>query len=137
MMTHRLCCIITIFLLGSMTISCSRGRTSLEHETLVRVYDITNWLNDFMLVRSYYPDTIDEVANWRAQPLPDNPYTGQPMVDTGTTEFDPSLSPGNFHYIVIKRSEQNLAYQIFIFGDRGLIVAVNQGSDWHDLLRED
>jgi len=136
MMTHRLCYIITLLLIGVLTISCAQSRTSLEQETLVRVRHICNQLNDFMLARSYYPETIDELRDFRGDPLPDNPYTGEPMVDTGTTEFDPDLSPGNFHYIVIQRSGQNLGFQIHIFGKNGLIVFVDQGTNWYELLRE-
>lgn len=29
---------------------------------------------------------------------PDNPYTGEPLLDTKSAEFDPDKSPGNIYY---------------------------------------
>jgi len=133
MLAYKSKYLVILLVIGMLAGSCTQGRTALEQETIDRMYRVSQWLNDFMLARSYYPETIDEVFAWKNESPPDNPYTGQPMVDTGTTEFDPDTSPGNFHYIVMKRSGQNLGYQIHIFGKDGLIVIVNQSTDWYEL----
>ena len=117
---------IPLLILCICLTSCAGRRNALEQETLERMEPVTQWLADFFMTRSYYPETIEELLWWKGEPLPDNPYTGNPMIDLGTKEFDPARSPGNFHYVPLKRQEQNLGYQIFVFGDRGLVMIIDQ-----------
>ena len=53
---------------------------------------------------------------------PINPYTGKPMIDTGTSEWDPEISPGNIHYVPVETEHGMIGnFSIYVFGEKGLI----------------
>jgi hypothetical protein len=68
-----------------------------------------------------FPESFEAMLEEDLEP-PINPYTGEPMVDTGSPEFDSETSPGNFHYAPVKDSKgQIVNFSVYVFGKKGLI----------------
>jgi hypothetical protein len=101
---------------------CRKQHTPNEELTLERVRDT---IMPFILA---YPESHFQFAESTAEMvesglvLPVNPYTGETMKDTLSTEFDAATSPGNFHYAVVRDSSgQVLNFSVYVWGERGLI----------------
>jgi hypothetical protein len=114
--------IIALCLLLAFLPGCGKKRTPDEELTLQRVRDA---IMPFILA---YPESHFQFAESTEEMLraglvlPINPYTGETMVDTGSSEFDKATSPGNFHYAVVKDpSGQTVNFSVYVWGERGLI----------------
>ncbi len=101
---------------------CRKHRTPNEELTLQRVRDT---IMPFILA---YPESHFQFAESTAEMvesglvLPANPYTGEAMKDTLSTEFDAETSPGNFHYEVVHdQYGQVVNFSVYVWGERGLI----------------
>jgi hypothetical protein len=114
--------VITLALMIIVIPGCGKKLTPEDELTLGRVrkkiipfiwdYSITNWQ-----CPASYGDMIDEGLI-----PPINPYTGEPMIDTGTSEFDPETSPGNIHYVPVKDQAGMIGnYSVYVFGKHGII----------------
>lgn len=83
-------------------------------------------------IDNYFSDTSDYPAMLRdAEPyLPDklawpvNPYTNMPIEDAGSPTFDPAKSVGMVAYERIWREEQQVSYQLHVFGEKGKLYVI-------------
>lgn len=65
-------------------------------DTMMRLSDALEKYRDD---KGYYPEELRAVEPYLDEGgWPENPYTHQPVVDTGTDKFDPKSSPGNVYY---------------------------------------
>jgi hypothetical protein len=69
------------------------------------------------------PDEITEVASLLPDVVawPDNVFSGEPMVDTRSRQFDKATSPGNVFYNKIYREEQIVMWELHAFGEQDVI----------------
>jgi hypothetical protein len=51
--------------------------------------------------------------------MPENPYTGKPMVVLSSKEFDPEKSPGNIYYMKVYQEGNVINCQVIVFGEKG------------------
>jgi len=116
--------------------SCIQHRTGEEQQTVVRLEPVSQWLGEFFLSNSYYPESIEELIEWKGLPLPVNPYNGKTMVSLTTSEFDVAVSPGNFFYETVKISGQSTSYLLSVFGEDGLIIKLNPNVRWDNIRDE-
>ncbi len=114
--------LLIIVILAAAAISgCRKKRTEMEQLTVETIAPWCRYLEDYNLDHQYYPETWGELVRYKGIPMPENPYTGEPMVALESSEFDPDVSPGNFYYMRVIRDEIVVNCQVLIFGDRGLI----------------
>lgn len=68
-----------------------------------------------------FPESYEDMLS-KGMDTPINPYTDKPMIDTGTSDFNPQVSPGNFHYVPIRDKAGQIGnFSIFVFGEKGLL----------------
>ena len=69
-----------------------------------------------------YPSSLDEVVQYFPTDgkWPDEPYTFQPIQDTGSPEFDGPASAGMLHYVKIEQAGKT-GYRIYVFGREGVL----------------
>ena len=69
-----------------------------------------------------YPSSLDEVVQYFPTDgkWPEEPYTFQPMRDTGSAEFDGPASAGMVHYEKIELAGKT-GYRIYVFGREGVL----------------
>ena len=109
--------VMLIFLPG-----CKKKLSPDDALTLARVREtIVPFIWERSISQWQFPESYEAMLAEGLKP-PINPYTGKPMIDTGTEEFDPQISPGNFHYVSIKDKAGQIGnFSIYIFGKKGLI----------------
>ena len=117
--------ILTLALLSIMlllTPGCKRKLSADDALTLARVREtIVPFVSDYSISNWQFPESYAAMISAGMEP-PINPYTGQPMVDTGTEQFDPQTSPGNIHYVPINDQAGMIGnFSIFVFGKRGVL----------------
>ena len=100
---------------------CKPKRTQEEQLTLGRVRTMVPWLEDFKVANSRFPNDWDELLKWKGASMQVNPYSNLPMVQLGSRDFDPKISPGNFFYARVIQDEEVINYTIIVFGARGEI----------------
>jgi len=113
-----------LFLVGLLVVApgCKQKATPEERLTWERIEPMIGWLEDFNISNQRYPDTWEELLEWKGQHMPENPFTGQPMVSLQSRDFDPKVSPGNFSYMRVIRDGQVVNFQLLVFGEKGIVV---------------
>ena len=108
-------------------IMCSQGcmkKTLSEKDalTLTRVREtIMPFIDTHSIDHWQYPESYKAMLS-SGMDAPINPYTGKPMLDTGTPEWDPETSPGNIHYVPVETEKDMIGnFSIYVFGEKGLI----------------
>jgi hypothetical protein len=101
---------------------CKKGLTPNEALTLERVREtIIPFIWDHSISHWQFPESYEDMLSKGLEP-PMNPYTGKPMIDTGTSEFNPEISPGNIHYVPVKDQVGMIGnFSVYVFGERGVI----------------
>lgn len=102
--------------------ACTKKRTEKEELTLARVREIIMpFIDDCSIANWQFPESYEEMLR-DGMTAPINPYTGKPMIDTGSPEWDPEISPGNIHYVpVVDQAGMIGNFSIYVFGERGII----------------
>jgi len=118
--------VLTLFLLIifvlTMTGCPKRKRTPNEQLVVDRLKPFWRPLEEYKTVSFTYPDNFFDICNYAGLQKPINPYTGQPMIELDSLEFDPDVSPGNIYYIKVTGSEGIIINcQVAIFGEFGEI----------------
>jgi len=126
---------IVVLILAGLVSACAEDRTPEEQLAVDRLQPMTRWLVDYYMSHSYYPETIQDLLEWNGREVPENPYTGRPMVALADREFDPEGSPGNFYYEPVRHSGQNVGYLLYVYGEHGLLVTLNPNVRW-DRIRD-
>ena len=72
--------------------------------------DTGEWPESIQAAQSHFPPG----TNW-----PQNPWTGGPIEDSGSSEFIPGKSEGTVYYEKFVRDDQIMNYRMHIFGDKG------------------
>ncbi len=119
------CSIIVYLLLVIIALSlpgCRKRLTPNEALTLQRVREtMVPFIMDQSISNWQFPESYEDMLS-KGMDAPINPYTNQPMIDTGSADFDPKVSPGNFHYLPVRDQAGMIGnFSIFVFGERGLI----------------
>lgn len=115
--------VLLILLIGGSAAlaGCRKKRTPEEQLTVERVAPMCRWLEDYKRGQFCYPDTWDQLLRWKGKTMPENPYTGEPMICVESSEFDPETSPGNIYYVRVIQDDCVINCQVIIFGERGEI----------------
>jgi hypothetical protein len=113
-------CLVPLLLISS---GCGKKKLTEQEMLVVDRFDPwARYLEDYNIDHQSYPETWDELVGWKQLSMPENPFTGQPMVALESAEFDPAISPGNFYYARVIRDEQVVNCQLVLFGEKGEIV---------------
>ena len=101
---------------------CKKRLTPNEQVTLKRVREtIIPFIRNRSISEWQFPESYKQMLS-EGMVAPINPYTGKPMIDTGTPEFDPLISPGNIHYVPVKDQVGMIGnFSVYVFGERGVI----------------
>ena len=113
---------ISITVLLFILPGCSNTLSQEDSLTLQRVREsVMPFILGYPASHFQFPGSYQEMIDEGFEP-PINPHTGKPMIDTGTSEYIPDKSPGNFHYLpVTDRHGQVINFSVFVFGEKGLI----------------
>lgn len=78
-------------------------------------------VNTFHQDNAEWPDTLREAERClkAGTSWPLNPYSGRPIEDTGSPDFDPAESVGMVYYEKFFRDELLMNYRLHVFGDKG------------------
>jgi len=122
-------CLLLFCSLGLSSCPAKRNIRSFKGNDAVmldRVRDIGLAINKCQEETAEWPQTLREVEAYLEPGLrwPDNPYTSQPIKDSGSPDFDPATSVGNVFYMKHYREEQISNYSLYVFGDKGLLVVL-------------
>jgi len=117
----RILVIILLLMLVSACMSSKKRLTPNEKLTIKRIAPYCEWLEDYRRENMYYPDTWWELLEWKSVTMPENPYTGKPMVALSSKEFDPEKSPGNIYYMRVFQEGNVINSQVIVFGEKGEI----------------
>ncbi len=128
-MVHRPFALMRVAIFAAILISlivlnlsgCKRSRTPNEKLTVERIAPYCTWLEDYKRSTFCYPDSWADLLRWKGVGMPENPYTGQPMVALDSSKFDRKTSPGNIYYIRVVQEDCVINCQVIIFGDKGEI----------------
>lgn len=101
--------------------SCRKKRTSEEQQVIENLRPFWSQLEDYKRINMTYPESWDDLLRYARLEMPENPYTGVPMVALDSAEFDPEVSPGNIYYVKVVQDEVVINCQVIIFGHRGEI----------------
>ena len=109
--------IMLIFIPG-----CKKRLSPNDALTFARVREtVVPFVMDYSISNWQFPESYKAMLAEGLKP-PVNPYTGGPMIDTGTEQFDPQTSPGNFHYVPVKDEAGMIGnFSIYVFGKKGLL----------------
>jgi len=100
---------------------CGHQLTDTERLTLKNAREFLEALTDYSIEYAYYPEDLAELAPRWMQKLPENPFTGQPMTDTGSEEFDENTFPGNVYYAKVRKNGVVVNFTMLVWGEEGQI----------------
>ena len=114
--------LIVIAIMLILIPGCKKKLSPDDALTLARVREtIVPFVMNYSMGEGGFPESYGAMITAGLKP-PINPYTGNPMADTGTEKFDPETSPGNFHYLPIKDESGMFGnFSIYVFGKKGLL----------------
>ena len=97
--------------------------SSEEKEVISRAVQIAVGINALHNSTGEVPEEIGEVEALLPDTIswPRNVYTGEPMVDTKSKDFDAATSPGNVFYNKVYREEQIVLWELHAFGEHDTV----------------
>lgn len=111
--------VVAVVGLGWLAYSLQQGlrKEPLDEEMLARAELIQRAVMLYHADNAEYPSSLDEVVQYFPTDgeWPEEPYTFQPMHDTGSPVFDPATSAGMIHYEKIELTGKT-GYRIYVFG---------------------
>ena len=78
-------------------------------------------LSDYFQDNLTLPQSLTDLEGYMRpdHDWPLNPYTGLPVEDSGSAEFDPAKSPGTVHYEPLRRGGQLIGWKLYVFSAQG------------------
>lgn len=100
--------------------------TGKDAEMMYAAKQIAELINEQFSNSTEYPGSLAELRQMLPanKVWPVNPYNGQEIADTGSREFDASKSIGMVYYEKILRDEQQVNYNLHVFGDKGKLYII-------------
>ena len=74
-----------------------------------------------------WPESLEQVKPYLPE-WPVDPYHGNPIVDTGSAEFDAATSSGMVYYQKLYRDEQLVNYQLHVFREHGKLYIIGNSA---------
>lgn len=116
--------VVAVAGLGWLAYSLYQGtrKEPLDEEMVARAELIQRAVMQYHADNAEYPSSLDEVVQYFPTDgeWPEEPYTSQPMHDTGSPDFDGPASAGMVHYEKIERAGKT-GYRIYVFGREGVL----------------
>lgn len=116
-----------LLMLAPALAGCHQARFTGDDAEMMRCAKlIAGAIDTYFRENGEYPDKLRQVEPFLPPGVswPANPYTGQPIEDTGSLTFDPTASVGQVAYERIWRDEQQVTYQLHVYGDRGRLYVI-------------
>ncbi|MEP0813462.1 MAG: hypothetical protein HRF49_02195 [bacterium] len=97
-----------------------------DYEMMKGAKRISRLIDEYFRDVAEYPESLEQVKQYLLpnEKWPENPYTKKPIADTGSRNFDPAASVGMVYYERIFRDEQQVNYNLHVFGDRGKLYII-------------
>ena len=113
--------LVALVLIGLAMLGCKKRISETDQQVLTNAREIVRALMEYSLDNARYPYELDDLVPYHLVRLPENVYSGGPMRDTGTDQFDPESSPGNVFYAKVLIQEEVLNFSLVVYGEKGII----------------
>ena len=111
-----------------LTIACPKNVefSGKDADMMNAAKQIAELINDQYSSSTEYPNSLAELKQSvpAGKIWPVNPYNGKEIADTGSREFDPNKSVGMVYYEKIFRDEQQVNYNLHVFGEKGKLYII-------------
>jgi hypothetical protein len=100
--------------------------TGKDAEMMKAAKQIAELIDEQFSDTSEYPDSLAQLRQMVpvGKIWPVNPYDGKEIADTFSRDFDPEKSVGMVYYEKIFRDEQQVNYNLHVFGDKGKLYII-------------
>ncbi len=100
--------------------------TGKDAEMMKAAKQIAGFIDEQFSDSTEYPGSLAELRQMLPanKVWPINPYNGTEISDTGSRDFDSSKSVGMVYYEKTFRDEQQVNYNLHVFGDKGKLYII-------------